>query len=87
MTNEKRQAYLILKLSLMNKLIFVKRGDFYEVYGSDAPIVARILDTVCTSVQVEGGDRIPLAGVPYHAISGAIEELLAAGHQIVFATL
>lgn len=87
MTEEKRMAYLSMKLANMDSIIFVKLGDFYEVYGNDAAVVARILESVVTSRQIEGGDRIPMTGVPYHSIDAAIGKLEAAGYGVIHATL
>ncbi len=48
-------------------LILFRMGDFYEMFGEDAEVGARLLELTLTSRGV-GGGRIPMCGVPHHAI-------------------
>jgi DNA mismatch repair protein MutS len=57
-------------------------GDFYETFDDDAKVVAQACDIVLTSRPVGGGQRVPLAGVPYHAVDGYIAKLINAGHKV-----
>jgi DNA mismatch repair protein MutS len=58
-------------------------GDFYETFAEDAVIVARDLNITLTSRQKdEEGNKIPLAGVPYHALDAYLAKLIRAGHKV-----
>src|SRR3712207_7114472 len=43
-------------------------GDFYELFADDAVAAAQALEITLTSREVARGDRIPMCGVPFHAI-------------------
>ena len=63
-----RKQYLDLKAQYQDSILLYRMGDFYECFDEDAELMARELDIVLTSrPQGKGGDRIPMAGVPYHA--------------------
>ncbi len=58
-------------------------GDFYEMFGDDAIKAAPILNVALTSRGNIDGKKIPLAGVPYHAMDKYMARLLAAGEKVV----
>ena len=56
-------------------------GDFYEIFFEDARLVANLLDLTLTAR--DGGDgKIPMCGVPYHAVAGYIARLVKAGKKV-----
>ena len=57
-------------------------GDFYETFGEDAERAAPILGITLTSRELGRGQRLPLAGVPYHAYEGYVARLLKAGLRV-----
>jgi DNA mismatch repair protein MutS len=58
-------------------------GDFYETFAEDAVIVSRDLNITLTSRQKDDeGNKIPLAGVPYHALDTYLARLIKAGHKV-----
>lgn len=59
------QAYLRLKARHTDILIFLKMGNFYEVFFDDAEEAACLLNTPLTSRQF-GESSIKMAGVSYH---------------------
>lgn len=63
-------------------ILFFRIGDFYETFNSDAELVARELDIVLTSRSKSGDNKIPLAGVPYHAAEGYIAKLVGKGYKV-----
>lgn len=77
-----RQQYLDLKAGHPDALMFFRLGDFYELFDADAEIAARELDLVLTSRPVSKGDRVPMAGVPHHALDAYIARLVAKGHTV-----
>ena len=80
-----RQQYLQMKAQYPNAILFFRLGDFYETFDEDAKIVAQVCDITLTSRPVSRGQRVPLAGVPYHAADSYIAKLLAAGHKVAIA--
>jgi DNA mismatch repair protein MutS len=64
-------------------LLLFRVGDFYETFAADAVTVARDLNITLTSRQKdEEGNKIPLAGIPYHALDAYLARLIRAGHKV-----
>ncbi len=80
-----RQQYLELKSRYPDTLLFFRLGDFYETFDADAELVARELDIVLTSRPVSRGQRIPMAGVPHHAVENYIARLIDKGYRVAIA--
>jgi DNA mismatch repair protein MutS len=62
--------------------VLFRLGDFYETFGEDAERVAPLLGITLTSRELGKGQRLPLAGVPYHAFEGYVGRLLKAGLRV-----
>src|SRR5437868_2728655 len=62
-------------------LLFFRLGDFYELFYDDARLAAQLLGITLTS-RAKGEDRIPMAGVPYHAAKAYVAKLVAAGYKV-----
>lgn len=60
-------------------------GDFYETFDDDAELVSEVLDIALTSREMGRGNRIPMAGIPYHSADGYLRKLLDAGHRVALA--
>ncbi|MBI3247409.1 MAG: DNA mismatch repair protein MutS [Deltaproteobacteria bacterium] len=64
-------------------LVFVRLGDFYEMFYDDAPIGARALDIVLTSRPTgKGKERVPLCGVPHHRLESYLARLVEKGYKV-----
>ncbi len=64
-------------------LLMFRMGDFYEMFGEDAKVASRELDIVLTSrAHGKGQARIPLCGVPYHAIDSYLGKLIKRGYRV-----
>ena len=70
------------KGKVSGRILFFRIGDFYETFESDAELISRELDIVLTSRSKSGDNRIPLAGVPYHAADGYIARLVGKGYKV-----
>ncbi|MDQ2683700.1 MAG: DNA mismatch repair protein MutS, partial [Chloroflexota bacterium] len=77
-----RRQYLDIKARFPDTILLFRLGDFYETFEEDAEIAAGVLDIVLTSREMGKGQRVPLAGIPYHAAEGYIARLIAAGHKV-----
>ena len=81
-TTPVRRQYLDLKARYPDAILFFRLGDFYETFDRDAQIVSRALDIVLTGRDIGRGERMPMAGVPYHAAEGYIARLIEQGHRV-----
>ncbi|MFC7738649.1 DNA mismatch repair protein MutS [Roseomonas sp. GCM10028921] len=63
-------------------LILYRVGEFYEVLGADAPVVARALGLQLTRRRQKGSNDVPMCGVPASAAPSAVVRLLSAGHKV-----
>ncbi|NLX48827.1 MAG: DNA mismatch repair protein MutS [Methanospirillum sp.] len=80
------RQYLAAKREHPDALLLCRMGDFYETFGPDAETVARELDIVLTSRGTDrDGNRIPLAGVPFHAAESYINRLVRKGYRVAIA--
>jgi len=77
-----RQQYLDIKRDYPNTILFFRLGDFYETFDEDAELTARELDIVLTSRAVGKGTRVPLAGIPYHAVENYLARLIEKGYHV-----
>ncbi len=77
-----RRQYLQIKQAHPDAILFFRLGDFYETFDEDAKVAARELDLVLTSRPVGKGQRVPLAGIPYHAVEGYIARLIDKGYKV-----
>ncbi|HQN69578.1 MAG TPA: DNA mismatch repair protein MutS, partial [Anaerolineaceae bacterium] len=77
-----RQQYLDIKKNYPNAIVFFRLGDFYETFDEDAEKTAKALDIVLTSRPVAKGVRVPMAGIPYHAVDNYIGRLIDKGFHV-----
>ena len=77
-----RKQYLEIKRQYPNAIVFFRLGDFYETFDQDAEIAARELDIVLTSRPVGKGVRVPLAGIPHHAVENYLARLIEHGFHV-----
>jgi len=77
------EQYYREKSRYPDALLLFRVGDFYETFADDAVIVARDLNITLTSRQKDDeGNKIPLAGIPYHALDAYLAKLIRAGHKV-----
>jgi DNA mismatch repair protein MutS len=77
-----RKQYLEIKRQYPNAILFFRLGDFYETFDEDAEITSRELDIVLTSRNVAKGTRVPMAGIPYHAVENYLARLIEKGYHV-----
>ena len=76
------RQYLSIKAQHPSILLFYRMGDFYELFFDDAKKAAELLDISLTARGKSGGDPIPMAGVPYHAVEGYLSRLVRMGESV-----
>jgi len=74
--------YLAIKEKHPDTLILFRLGDFYELFFDDAKLVAKELQLTLTGRSAGQKERVPMCGVPYHAIKGYLARLIANGHKV-----
>ena len=74
--------YLDIKKNYPDTLILFRLGDFYELFFEDAKIASKVLELVLTGKNAGVEDRIPMCGVPHHAVNQYIEILIKNGYKV-----
>jgi DNA mismatch repair protein MutS len=77
-----RQQYLRIKKQYPDAIVLFRLGDFYETFDEDARIASKELEIVLTSREMGKGNKIPLAGIPYHALDGYLARLINRGYKV-----
>ncbi len=77
--------YLALKAEAEDCLLFYRMGDFFELFFEDAKVASACLDIALTARGEHDGERIPMCGVPVHAMDGYLARLIKAGHRVAVA--
>lgn len=78
-----RQQYLDIKSQHQDCILLFRMGDFYEMFDEDAEIAARELDLTLTGRSFsKGSKRVPMAGVPYHAVDNYVARLVEKGYHV-----
>ena len=76
------QQYLEVKRQHQDELLFYRLGDFYEMFFEDAITASRELNLTLTGRAGGSPDRVPMCGVPYHAVEGYVAKLIRKGYRI-----
>ncbi len=66
-------------------ILFYQVGTFFETFEEDAKTISRELSIRLTSREAAGEGRVPLAGVPGHALQEHLAMLLKKGHSVAVA--
>jgi len=75
------KQYKEIKSKYKDYIVFFRLGDFYEMFYEDAHICSRELDIALTSRDPQ--NKVPMAGVPYHAADQYISKLVSKGYKVV----
>ena len=76
------KQYFAIKAENPGALIMFRLGDFYEFFGEDAKIASAELDIVLTGRDAGSEERMPMCGVPHHALDQYLSRLIAKGHKV-----
>jgi DNA mismatch repair protein MutS len=75
------KQYKEIKAKHKDAILLFRLGDFYEMFGDDAIKASKILDITLTA-RNKGDNKIPMCGVPYHAIENYIAKLTRSGCKV-----
>ena len=77
-----RRQYLRIKGSYPDAIVLFRLGDFYETFDEDAKLASQELDIVLTSRSMGKGLKVPMAGIPAHAMEPYLARLIKKGHKV-----
>src|SRR5215467_10203389 len=81
MTSPARRQYLQIKSQYPDAILMYQVGDFYETFDEDARIAAHELQIFLTKRDY-GGEKVPLAGIPLHALENYVSKLITRGYKV-----
>lgn len=81
-TTPMMQQYKAAKEAHPEAVIFFRMGDFYEVFGDDAVTVSEALDITLTARSAGEEGKVPMCGVPHHAVDGYLAKLIEQGFRV-----
>ena len=73
------EQYKSFKEDYPDALLLFRMGDFYEMFFDDARQASQVLDIALTARDPE--KKIPMAGIPYHALNSYLGRLIKAGFR------
>ena len=73
------EQYKNFKSQYPDELLLYRMGDFYELFFDDARKAAQVLDIALTARDHD--KKIPMAGIPYHALNSYLGKLIKAGYS------
>ena len=76
------QQYLEVKKNYQDTLVFYRLGDFYEMFFEDAKTASFELDLILTGRSAGVEERVPMCGVPHHAVNSYIQKLIQRGYKV-----
>ena len=82
MTTPVRRQYLNVKREHRDEILLFRMGDFYETFDDDARLLSRELEIALTSREFGKGQRVPLAGIPYHSLEANLARLIRKGYKV-----
>jgi len=76
------EQYMQVKAEHPDALLFFRMGDFFELFYADAETAARELQITLTTRNPNAEAKIPMCGVPHHAVNAYLAQLLEKGYKI-----
>ena len=77
------RKYLDVQDRYPQAVIAMRLGDFYEVFGKNAEVLANELPLILTGRDCGLESRVPMIGFPYHASDAYFGKILSNGHTLV----
>ena len=74
--------YIEIKEKYLDVILFFRLGDFYEMFFEDAEIASHELELTLTGKNAGLDERIPMCGVPHHAVNIYLNKLIDKGYKV-----
>ena len=79
------KQYMDIKKDYEEELLFYRIGDFYELFFEDGLTASRELELTLTGKNAGLKERVPMCGVPHHAVNVYLEKLIDKGYKVAIA--
>ncbi len=79
------REYMKTKDKYPDILLFYRLGDFYELFFEDAITASHELELTLTGKNAGLKERVPMCGVPHHAVNVYLEKLIDKGYKVAIA--
>lgn len=79
------KEYMKTKEKYENVLLFYRLGDFYELFFEDAITASHELELTLTGKNAGLAERVPMCGVPHHAVNIYLDKLIEKGYKVAIA--
>ena len=76
------QQHNAIKAKYPDAVLLFRVGDFYETFGNDAVIAAKVLGITLTKRNNGNAASSELAGFPHHALETYLHKLVKAGYRV-----
>ena len=76
------RQYIDIKNQNPDIILLYRIGDFYEAFFEDALLVSRELELTLTGRSAGLGERVPMCGVPHHAVNIYLDQLVDKGYKV-----
>ena len=76
------RQYMEIKDKHEDVILLFRLGDFYELFFEDAINISRELELTLTGKNAGLEEKIPMCGVPYHALNIYLEKLIEKGYKV-----
>ena len=74
--------YVELKDKYPDVILLYRLGDFYEMFFEDAEVVSHALELTLTGRNAGLDERVPMCGVPHHAVDVYVDKLIKQGFKV-----
>ena len=74
--------YVELKEKYQDVILLYRLGDFYEMFFEDAELVSHELELTLTGRNAGLEERVPMCGVPHHAVDIYVDKLVKKGYKV-----
>lgn len=76
------RQYMNIKEENPDVILMFRLGDFYEIFGEDAKVASKELEITLTGRNAGEAGRIPMCGVPFHAVDRYVARLIQRGYRV-----
>jgi DNA mismatch repair protein MutS len=76
------KQYMDIKKNYEDVLLFYRIGDFYELFFEDGITASHELELTLTGKNAGLKERVPMCGVPHHAVKSYLEKAISKGYKV-----
>jgi DNA mismatch repair protein MutS len=76
------KQYGSIKARYPDTILFFRMGDFFETFGEDAVITAKVTGITLTKRNNGGAGDIELAGFPHHQLDNYLPKMIRGGYRV-----